>query len=1254
MALRREAKAEPIPGYRLISPLGAGGFGEVWMCEAPGGLHKAVKFVFGNLNALDSEGHRAAQEFNALQRIKALRHPFILSIERIEIIDGEVVIIMELADKNLYDRFVECQSANLPGIPRDELLGYLLDSAEVLDLMNFQHDLQHLDIKPRNLFLLGNRVKVADFGLVKDLESLKTPTGKRGFVAGVTPLYSSPETLKGIISRHSDQYSLAIVYQELLTGCLPFQGKTPRQLALMHTNEPPNLTSLPEADQPIVAKALCKNPQHRFPTCLAFVRALVEGRLPKPEEENEKSTASRSSIRLSWHVPSSLEEMLLHGEPTGREAMGDSPRGKGNDQSRLSVTVAQPSTGALRPTLILGLGGFGRQTVQALRCRFIDRFGTLAKMPIIRYLLLDTDAKNLERALLGPVEEAVSETEIFNLPLQGMGQYRRNRPALDQLTTWLPLEKLYALPRSLETDGNRAFGRLALHDNYLRLAARLRREIQLLSDPASLDHAVNETGLPARSETPQVYIVGTAGGGSGSGMLIDLGYTVRRLLREQGHADAEVIAFLECGAPADPATPSQELANLYATLTEINHFSDPDVEFAAQYGVAGAAVREQGAPFQSCYLLTLDSRGPEVLGEASKRIAAYMFHDLSSPFGARMARSRENQLLNRGTPFRSFGTFTLWYPRGLLLRTAARQACEKLLRLWTTIKGNLHDSGSGEAERFELEPASDEALARAATALEGPHRYESLAQTLSGVADQLLLESAWQPEHLRKRIEQAASGHGDGSPGQALTAFLANLDAQVDLAIARDDPAGWCRQAVDRLREWVGSGVSALEETTEWRKSKLHRIFAAAVQQVADTQIEFLSKPAQQICNQPGFRLAASNELFEQLIHRCDARVQELKASIKSEMRQTEEAWKMVDSAMEACLRPGSFVFFAANRTRKLLRTFLDRLTTYARQRLSEEAARSVQYLYSAIRGRLRDLQRDLAFCQQRLSHLAECLVQRGEAAIEEAHSQHVAVVGVAAESGGEAKPAHAEASSRRSRTGVTSLLPPSSRHDSDEPADAEERPGRFEEGAGQFLEEITADQWFELDVYLQSAVLTPAGGLYHSCTTSSDLARTLGTPLLDAAAEFLGKLLPLTDVCEAELSTGRDAETSWREKVRSYYTLAAPSVRARRRSAEQTVVLVPESSAGQKLAAVTSAALSPEGSNANPALSQPAVAAPHIVHCGSHTDLFLCREQGEIGQEDLRDLLKPCKHAYRASAAVPHTSPHSRCDIIDWVPLEM
>src|SRR6516225_95698 len=253
MTWLREANAEPIPGYRLIEPLGNGGFGEVWKCEAPGGLFKAIKFVYGNLNSMDVEGVRAEQELKSLQRVKEVRHPFVISTE-----------------------FIECQTAGLVGIPQDTLMRYIRDAAEALDHMNEKHNLQHLDIKPRNLFLISDRVKVADFGLVKHLERQSAS----GILGGVTPLYAPPETFSGAISGRSDQYSLAIVYQELLTGQRPFTGKNVRQLAQQHMQEEPELRTLPEPERPVVARALAKDPAKRFPNCLAFVRALFNARQP--------------------------------------------------------------------------------------------------------------------------------------------------------------------------------------------------------------------------------------------------------------------------------------------------------------------------------------------------------------------------------------------------------------------------------------------------------------------------------------------------------------------------------------------------------------------------------------------------------------------------------------------------------------------------------------------------------------------------------------------------------------------------------------------------------------------------------------------------------------------------------------------------------------------------------------------------------------------------------------------------------------
>ena len=292
MAVRIEAHAEPIPGYRLIDRLGAGGFGEVWKAEAPGGIFKAIKFVYGDLRSKDNDLVRyAEQELKSLKRVKQVRHPYLLALDRYDIIDGQLMIVMELADCNLWDRFRECRAEGMVGIPRDELLLYMAETAEVLDLMNDQFALQHLDIKPQNLFLLANHVKVADFGLVKDLEGLVAPV-----TGGITPVYAAPETFDGIVTRFCDQYSLASVYQELLTGMRPFDGTSMSQLLMQHVNLPPNLNPSPACDRPALSRALAKKPEDRWPSVMAFVRGLL---------------GASSSGRFSVPAPRVAESELL-------------------------------------------------------------------------------------------------------------------------------------------------------------------------------------------------------------------------------------------------------------------------------------------------------------------------------------------------------------------------------------------------------------------------------------------------------------------------------------------------------------------------------------------------------------------------------------------------------------------------------------------------------------------------------------------------------------------------------------------------------------------------------------------------------------------------------------------------------------------------------------------------------------------------------------------------------------------------------
>jgi serine/threonine protein kinase len=316
-----EAKSEPIPGYVLLERLGRGGYGEVWKCEAPGGLFKAVKIVHGDLSSIEDENLAARQELQALQRVKLIRHPFVLSMERVEIVHGRLVIVTELADRNLHEVLFDHRLAGRPGIPRAELLAYLREAAEALDWMNHQFGLQHLDIKPRNLFLVSKHVKVADFGLVTSLWETSSKDGSIPYMGMTTPPYSAPEVFRGAVSPYSDQYSLAIVYQELLSGVFPFKGKNGRQLALQHDQAEPDLSPLPAADQPIVARALAKDPRQRFPSCMALIAALSGVEQTPSASGNQTVTEPGPRIEPDQDATAYKPERLPETPAAGRDGV---------------------------------------------------------------------------------------------------------------------------------------------------------------------------------------------------------------------------------------------------------------------------------------------------------------------------------------------------------------------------------------------------------------------------------------------------------------------------------------------------------------------------------------------------------------------------------------------------------------------------------------------------------------------------------------------------------------------------------------------------------------------------------------------------------------------------------------------------------------------------------------------------------------------------------------------------------------------
>lgn len=271
-ALKLKAGLEPFPGYKLRQYLGGGAFGEVWESDKALGGSVALKFLF-----LDN-GAAAPREIRILQNIRALTHPNLVRLEQIWAFGGYVVYEMELAEGSLLDLFDAYQEEFNSAVVPEQVCLYLSQAAEALDFLNTrQHriegkkvGIQHCDIKPSNMLLFGDTVKLADFGLMS-LTTARIQSHRRGGTVD----YMAPEQFQGRISDWTDQYSLAITYIFLRSGQLPF-ADTPRKIDSSYERPDPDLSMLPAHERPIMARALSRVPHERYRSCADMMRALTE------------------------------------------------------------------------------------------------------------------------------------------------------------------------------------------------------------------------------------------------------------------------------------------------------------------------------------------------------------------------------------------------------------------------------------------------------------------------------------------------------------------------------------------------------------------------------------------------------------------------------------------------------------------------------------------------------------------------------------------------------------------------------------------------------------------------------------------------------------------------------------------------------------------------------------------------------------------------------------------------------------------
>lgn len=273
--------------YRIESKLGEGGMSFVYLAvDKENGERVAIKVLSPSLSTDSTSMARLRREADVGQR---LEHPNICHIKRLgQTAEGLVYIVMPYIEGEvLADR-----TYRLGKLPLVDVVRYVQQIASGLQVA---HDLKivHRDLKPENVIIAtaDDKAVVMDFGLAKErragaeLEKL-TATG---IVLG-TPEFMSPEQLRGKpLDGRTDVYALALMTYEMLTGKLPFEGKSQQELMIARLRDAPipirrlkPELNLSAGVEKVLLKGMERDPEHRYRTAPEFADAFADAAQTTP------------------------------------------------------------------------------------------------------------------------------------------------------------------------------------------------------------------------------------------------------------------------------------------------------------------------------------------------------------------------------------------------------------------------------------------------------------------------------------------------------------------------------------------------------------------------------------------------------------------------------------------------------------------------------------------------------------------------------------------------------------------------------------------------------------------------------------------------------------------------------------------------------------------------------------------------------------------------------------------------------------
>ena len=284
---RENLVGQTIAGYTLQSEVGEGGTSAVFRANHAEHGTVAVKVLREKLRQDRTAVARFLREARYGERV---HHPNVVRTIQIgEAIPGMHFLAIEWAEGELLEKYAKRQGP----LPIDEVSAIV---TQIADAVQAAHavGIVHRDLKPENVMYnpATREVKLLDFGIATDTDiAPEERLTRAGFFVG-TLMYVAPEALSGeLVGPSADQYSLATIAYFLLTGCLPFTAKTPREMFSQLLSQPPIPLNqarpglrFPNNVEAVVMRALSKEPSKRFPDSVTFASELAKA-LSNPDDD---------------------------------------------------------------------------------------------------------------------------------------------------------------------------------------------------------------------------------------------------------------------------------------------------------------------------------------------------------------------------------------------------------------------------------------------------------------------------------------------------------------------------------------------------------------------------------------------------------------------------------------------------------------------------------------------------------------------------------------------------------------------------------------------------------------------------------------------------------------------------------------------------------------------------------------------------------------------------------------------------------